>query len=272
MKFATWNINGIHKRLTLLVRWLDETTPDVVALQEIKCTDGEFPFDVLASHGYRALVVGQRPWNGVALLARGVEPVQIRRALPGDPGDHEARYLEAAIDGVIVASIYLPNGNPQPGPKFDRKLAWFEHLIDHAQALADTGLPVVLLGDFNVAPTDADIYHSKTNSNRDNALLQPAVRACYRRLLEQGWTDAIRATHGDQRIYTYWSYLRDGWTRDAGWRIDHLLLSASLATSLKAAGVDREQRGFDGASDHAPVWMEVTRRAKGIARKRRSDR
>jgi exodeoxyribonuclease-3 len=267
VKFATWNINGIDKRLALLTRWLDAAAPDVVALQEIKCTDAAFPFDVLARHGYRALVVGQRPWNGVALLARGVEPVRIRRALPGDPGDREARYLEAAIDGVIVASIYLPNGNPQPGPKFDRKLAWFERLIDHAQSLADTGLPVVLLGDFNVVPTDADIYRSKTNSNRDNALLQPAVRDCYRRLLAQGWTDALRATHADRRIYTFWSYLRDGWTRDAGWRIDHLLVSGALATSLTAAGVDREQRALDGASDHAPVWMEITRRTKTVARR-----
>ena len=256
MKLATWNINGIVKRLPLLLQWLDEARPDVVALQEIKCTDAEFPFDAVAARGYSAIVVGQRPWNGVALLARGVEPVPVRRSLPGDATDVEARYVEAAIDGVLVASIYLPNGNPQPGPKFDRKLAWFERLIDHAQSLWNTGLPVALLGDFNVVPTKLDIYVSKSDANRDNALLQPAVRDAYRRLLEQGWTDALRSRHPDERIYTFWGYLRNGWARDAGWRIDHLLLGGSLATSLRDAGVDRAVRGLDGASDHAPVWIE----------------
>jgi len=265
VKVATWNINGVVRRLPLLLDWLSRAQPDVVALQETKATDAEFPKAALAAAGYGAITVGQRPWNGVALLARGSEPIPVRRALPGDAGDKQARYVEAAIDGVLFASIYLPNGNPQPGPKFAYKLAWFERLIAHAESLQASGHPVVLLGDFNVVPTDADIYDA-TGSYRDNALLQPEPRAAYARLLGHGWTDAIRARHPEAEIYTFWDYLRNRWPRNAGMRIDHLLLSASIAARLKDAAVDREERGRDGASDHAPAWARLaapraTRRA-----------
>jgi len=256
MKIVTWNINGINRRLPLLLGWLAETKPDVVALQETRASDAEFPRDALAAAGYGSLVAGQRSWNGVALLARGAEPILVRRALPGDPKDRQARYIEAAISGVLVASIYLPNGNPQPGPKFDYKLAWFERLIRHAAMLQSSGHPVVLAGDYNVVPTEADIY--KTLSYRDNALLQPGPRAAWRTLLEQGWIDAIRLRHPAAPMYTFWDYLRNRWPRDAGLRIDHLLLSGALAGRLADAGVEREVRGRENASDHAPAWIRLT--------------
>jgi exodeoxyribonuclease-3 len=252
MKIATWNVNHIGRRLPLLLRWLEETQPDVVALQELKATDADFPREAIEAAGYGAVWAGQRTWNGVALLARDAEPVLIRRALPGDAADTQSRYIEAAIAGVIVASIYLPNGNPQPGPKFDYKLAWFERLHAHAASLRASGHPVVLAGDFNVVPTDADIYSPK--SWLDNALLQPQAREAYRRLLAQGWTDAIRERHPGERIYTFWDYKRNRWPRDAGLRLDHLLLSRDLAARLADAGVDREVRGREDASDHAPAW------------------
>ncbi len=255
MKVATWNINGVNRRLPLLLEWLAMRRPDVVALQETKTTDAEFPFDALAAAGYHAVSVGQKTWNGVALLSRRVEPVEVRRTLPGDPDDKQSRYVEAAIDGVLVAGLYLPNGNPQPGPKFDYKQDWFSRLIAHAATLWDSGLPVVMLGDFNVVPTEADIY--ATTSYRDNALVQPAPRASYAQLLGQGWTDALRAKHPGETIYTFWDYMRQRWPRDAGMRIDHVLLSASLAPRLKKAEVDRDERGREGASDHAPVWIEL---------------
>ena len=255
MKIATWNINHLKRRLPLLLEWLGEAQPDVVALQETKTTDAEFPRSALEAAGYGALAVGQRTWNGVALLARGTEPIAVRRALPDDARDSQARYLEAAVGGVLVASLYLPNGNPQPGPKFAYKLAWFDRLIAHAATLHASGHPVVLAGDYNVVPTDADIY--KTDSYRDNALLQPDVGAAYRRLLALGWTDAIRARHPQARVYTFWDYLRNRWPRDAGLRIDHLLLSSSVAGRLTDAGVDRAVRGRADASDHAPVWIEL---------------
>jgi exodeoxyribonuclease-3 len=255
MKVATWNINGVVRRLPLLLDWLSRAEPDVVALQETKATDAEFPKAALSSAGYGAVTVGQRPWNGVALLARGTEPITVRRALPGDRGDTQARYVEAAIDGILFASVYLPNGNPQPGPKFAYKLAWFERLIEHAATLQASGHPVVLAGDFNVVPTDRDVY--PTTSYRDNALLQPEPREAWRRLLQQGWTDAIRSLHPEETIYTFWDYLRNRWPRDAGLRIDHLLLSASIASRLREAGVDRDERGREGASDHAPVWARL---------------
>jgi exodeoxyribonuclease-3 len=255
MKIATWNINNLRRRLPLLLEWLAEARPDAVALQETKTIDAEFPHAALEAAGYGALAVGQRTWNGVALLARGSQPIAVRRGLPGDDRDGQARYLEAAIGGVLVASLYLPNGNPQPGPKFAYKLAWFERLIAHAASLEASGHPVVLAGDYNVVPTDADVY--KTDSYRDNALVQPEPRAAYRRLLAQGWTDALRTCHPQARIYTFWDYLRNRWPRDAGLRIDHLLLSTSLAERLEDAGVDREVRGRDNASDHAPVWIRL---------------
>jgi len=255
MRVATWNINDINKRLPILLAWLDATRPDAVALQELKTLESGFPRAELDRAGYGYLVVGQPSWNGVALLARGAQPIEIRRSLPGDPADQQARYLEAAIGGVIVTSLYLPNGNPQPGPKFDYKLAWFERLITHASALWQTGHPVVLAGDYNVVPTDADIY--STASWLDNALLQPAPREAYTRLLAQGWADALRALHPKDVIYTFWDYRRNRWQRNAGLRIDHLLLSKPMRARLRAAGVDRELRALADTSDHAPVWIEL---------------
>ena len=240
----------------MLLDWLAETTPDVVALQELKASDAEFPAAALEAAGYGAAWRGQRTWNGVALLARGDEPIVSRRSLPGDDADVQARYLEAAAFGILFTSIYLPNGNPQPGPKFAYKLAWFERLVAHAADLAAAGHPVVLSGDYNIVPTELDIYASR--SWIDNALLQPAPREAYRRLLAQGWSDALRELHPDQRLYTFWDRLRNGWPRDAGLRIDHLLVSASLRSRLVAAGVDREMRGRENASDHAPAWIELS--------------
>ena len=255
MKFATWNINNIDKRLPLLLAWLETTRPDVVALQELKATDAEFPHAALKAAGYGSICVGQKTWNGVALLARDAEPIEIRRRLPGDDADTQARYVEAAIEGVIVASLYLPNGNPVPGPKFDYKIAWFERLRKHAAALWKSGYPVVLAGDYNVVPTDADIY--SPDSWRDNALLSPAARIAFARLTRQGWTDALHRMHPKAPLYTFWDYRRNRWQRDAGLRIDHLLLSKSLKPRLKAAGVDRAMRGLEDASDHAPAWIEL---------------
>lgn len=255
MRVATWNINDVNKRLPLLLAWLDATRPDVVALQELKCTTGRFPREALADAGYGSLAVGQPTWNGVALLARGMEPIAVRHALPGDDGDTQARYAEAAIDGVLFASLYLPNGNPWPGPKFAYKIAWFTRLLKHAAGLWATGHPVALLGDYNVVPTDADIYSPKTW--RDNALLQPEPRAAYARLLQQGWVDALASLHPERPPFTFWDYRRKRWERDAGLRIDHLLLSQALMPRLVKAGVDKAVRGMEGASDHAPAWIEL---------------
>ena len=255
MRIATWNINNIKLRLPLLLAWLEATQPDVVALQELKTGNADFPFKDLEKAGYGSLVVGQKTWNGVALLARDAEPVAIRRALPGDESDHQARYVEAAIDGVIVASLYAPNGNPWPGPKFDYKLAWLDRLLSHAKGLIATGHPVVLAGDYNIVPTARDIYAS--TSWDDNALIQPEARAAFARLLKQGWWDAIRATHPKDPMYTFWDYRRNRWARDAGLRIDHVLISKALLPSLQDSGVDRPVRGIEDSSDHAPVWTEI---------------
>ncbi|ESR27243.1 exodeoxyribonuclease III [Lutibaculum baratangense] len=255
MRIATFNINNVNRRLANLLHWLEESEPDVVCLQELKCTDAAFPAEAIREAGYGAVWRGQKTWNGVAILARGAEPVPTRRALPGDPSDRQSRYIEAAVNGVLIASIYLPNGNPQPGPKFDYKLAWFERLIAHAAELEATGVPVVLAGDYNVAPTPLDIYETPSWDN--DALVQPAPREAYRRLLEQGWTDALRTLQPETRVYTFWHYMRQRWQRNAGLRLDHLLVSRSIAPRLRAAGVDREVRGREDASDHAPVWIEL---------------
>lgn len=254
MRIATWNVNNIRKRLPLLLAWLDATEPDIVALQETKCTHAQFPRSELEAAGYGAVCVGQPSWNGVAVLARGQAPIEVRRELPG-ADDAQARYLETAAHGIIVASIYLPNGNPWPGPKFDHKLAWFDHLIAHAATLMATRLPVVLAGDYNVVPTDADIYSPA--SWLDNALLQPQTRAAYARLLEQGWLDSLRSRHPRDAMFTFWDHRRQRWARDAGLRIDHVLLSTSIGPGLLDAGVDRACRGVPDASDHAPVWVEL---------------
>lgn len=255
VKIATFNINNINRRLPNLLAWLEAAKPDVVCLQELKATDRQFPRTAIADAGYGAVFVGQSAWNGVAILARGLEPIVTATALPGDDEDEQARYIEAAVNGVVVACLYAPNGNPQPGPKFDYKLNWGERLIEHAQELMDSKLPVVIAGDFNIVPEPRDIY--VTTSYRDNALVQPAPREQYARLLAQGWTDAIRKVYPRETVYTFWDYMRNRWPRDAGLRLDHLLLSKKLAKSLIDAGVDREVRGEDGASDHAPVWITL---------------
>ncbi|WP_284617931.1 exodeoxyribonuclease III [Aquabacterium humicola] len=257
MKIATFNVNGITSRLPRLLEWLAESQPDVACLQELKTSDATFPQQAIEDAGYGAAWHGQKGFNGVAVLARGATPTEIRRGLPGDPDDTHSRYLEAEVNGVTIASIYLPNGNPQPGPKFDYKLAWFERLIQHAQSLVGRGTPVVLCGDYNVVPTNdvGDIYSAK--SWLDDALLQPESRDAWFRLLDQGWTDAIRHLHGAEPMYTFWDYFRNRWARNAGLRIDHLLLNAPAARRLQAAGVDREVRGRDKPSDHAPAWVEL---------------
>jgi exodeoxyribonuclease-3 len=255
MKIATFNINNINKRLDNLLKWLDESKPDAVCLQETKTTDRTFPHAAIRAAGYGAVWTGQHSWNGVAILARGDDPIESRRSLPGDASDIQPRYIEAAVNGVLIASIYAPNGNPQPGPKFDYKLAWLERLIAHAAGLYASGLPVVLAGDYNVVPTDADVYVTK--SLKDNALLQPEPRAAFQRLLAQGWTDAIRALHPDTPVYTFWDYMRNRWQKDSGLRIDHLLLSPDVAKRLVDAGVDKAVRGKEAASDHAPAWVVI---------------
>jgi exodeoxyribonuclease-3 len=255
VKIATFNVNGIKSRLPNLLQWLQREQPDIACLQELKALDDSFPRAELRDAGYHALWRGQRSWNGVAILARGIEPVEIRRDLPGDPADDHSRYLEAAVDGIMVACLYLPNGNPQPGPKFQYKLAWFERFIEHAAGLYKSGHPVVMAGDYNVVPTDFDIYNPR--SWLKDALLQPESRECYQRLLKQGWVDSIRQLHPDEAIFTFWDYFRKHWDRNAGLRIDHLLLNATLAPCLVEAGVDRWVRGEPHASDHAPAWVEL---------------
>ena len=260
MKIATFNINNVNKRLANLLDWLRAAEPDVVCLQELKAADSEFPRAAIEGEGYGAVWRGQRTWNGVAILARGSEPIVTRTALPGDDADTQSRYLEAAVKGILVTSLYAPNGNPQPGPRFAYKLAWMERLATHAAELYAAGIPVVLAGDYNVVPTDRDIYPTKSYAK--DALLQPASRALFQRILDQGWIDAIRARHPEAPMYTFWDYMRNRWPRDAGLRIDHLLLSAEAAKRLVDAGVDREVRGKEGASDHAPAWVILRQDAK----------
>lgn len=268
LKIATFNINGIRARRTNLLEWLEREQPDVVCLQELKAQDADFPIDDIRSVGYGAIWHGQKSWNGVAILSKGDDPLEIRRGLPGDPDDTHSRYLEAAAHGVIVACLYLPNGNPQPGPKFDYKLAWFERFIEHAAGLFSSGHPVVLAGDYNVIPTDEDIYNPR--SWKKDALLQPESRECFERLLAQGWTDALRAKYPDERIYTFWDYFRQHWQKNSGLRIDHLLLSADLAPRLIDAGVDRWVRDQEHASDHAPTWITLKGEASGKSMQEKS--
>ena len=256
MKIATFNVNGINGRLARLLEWLAEARPDVVCLQELKAPRDRFPEAAIADAGYGAVWLGQSRWNGVAILARGAAPVETRRALPGDPAAGHARDIEAAVHGVLVGCRDAPHGNPRPGPKFDYKLGWLDRLGAHAADLLASGHPVVLAGDYNVVPTDFDIYN--TRSWKDDALLRPEARERYAALLAQGWTDAIRRLHPDAPIYTFWDYFRNAWGRDAGLRIDHLLLSPALAPRLVAAGVDRKVRGREKASDHAPAWITLS--------------
>ena len=255
MKIATFNINDVNKRLCNLLAWLEQSAPDVVCLQELKCEQKRFPADAFRQAGYGAAWAGQKSWHGVAILAKGADPIVTRTELPGDPSDAQSRYIEAAVRGVLVASVYLPNGNPQPGPKFDYKLAWFERLGAHAATLMAAAAPVVLAGDFNVAPTDLDIYPTRSWDN--DALVQPASREAFARLMAQGWTDALRERMPDERVYTFWSYKRDRWARNGGLRLDHLLLSPEIAQRLVGVGVDREVRSEENASDHAPAWVQI---------------
>jgi exodeoxyribonuclease-3 len=255
MLIATFNVNNVNRRLDNLTAWLGRRKPDVVCLQELKARHDDFPQGALADAGYESVWIGERSWNGVAILARGREPVLTRHALPGAPDDQQARYVEAAVSGILIASIYAPNGNPQPGPKFAYKLAWLERLRRHATRLRRTGAPVVLVGDFNVAPTALDIY--PTTSWDDDALVHPESRAAFRRLVGRNSVDALRTMHPDDQVYTFWSYQRNRWLRDAGLRLDHLLLSRNLAHRLKASEVDREERGLESASDHAPAWIRL---------------
>ncbi len=255
LRIATYNINGINSRLGILTRWLAEFGPDVVGLQELKCTDEAFPREAIESLGYAAIWHGQKSWNGVALLSRVGAPVETRRALPGDPNLEQSRYIEAAVCGILIGNMYAPNGNPKPGPKFDYKLAWLDALDAHAQALLDSQAPAILMGDFNVIPTDEDVY--KPERWIKDALFAPEARERYKTLVGQGWTDAIRHLFPDRRMFTFWHYWRNSFERDAGIRIDHALLSPALAKGLKSAGVDRAPRGWEKTSDHAPVWVEV---------------
>ena len=255
MRIATFNVNGVNGRLPVLLRWLEETQPDIACLQELKAPEERFPFAAINNVGYGTIRYGQKAWNGVAILARDKTPVEIRRGLPDNPDDMHSRYVEAAIDGMVVGCLYLPNGNPAPGPKFDYKLRWFERLLAHAAELLDSGQPVILAGDYNVMPTDIDVYAPERWV--DDALFRPEVRAAFHRLTDQGWTDALRVLHPGERVYTFWKYFRNAFARDAGLRIDHLLLSPALAPRLVAAGVDRQVRGWDKTSDHAPAWIEL---------------
>ena len=255
MRIATFNVNGIGSRLPALLQWLEETQPDVACLQELKAPQEKFPEQAILDAGYQAIWHGQKSWNGVAILARGVAPLEAGRGLPGDPDDVQSRYLEAVVNGVLIACLYLPNGNPAPGPKFDYKLQWFERLITRAAELIASGHPVVLAGDFNVMPSELDVY--KPERWGDDALFRPETRAAFQRLLAQGWTDALRTMHPGETIYTFWDYFRNAYGRNAGLRIDHLLLSPSLAGTLRAAEVDREVRGREKPSDHAPTWIEL---------------
>lgn len=266
VSIATFNVNNVNKRLSNLLGWLAARKLDIVCLQELKSSDDAFPADALENAGYGAVWRGQRTWNGVAILARGSTPIVTRTSLPGDADDMQARYIEAAANGILIASIYLPNGNPQPGPKFAYKLAWFDRLRAHAATLLAAKVPVVMAGDYNVVPTDLDIY--RTTSCVDDALLHPKSRHAFHSLVSQGWTDALRDIHRGEQVFTFWHYMRQRWERNAGLRLDHLLLSPEVARRLEDAGVDRSIRGLDGASDHAPVWITLGNevRTKGSTR------
>lgn len=260
MKIATYNVNGINGRLPVLLRWLQETTPDIVCLQELKAPQEKFPEKAIQEAGYSAIWHGQKSWNGVAILSRYGQPEEIRKALPGDPEDTHSRYIEAFINGILIGCLYLPNGNPSPGPKFDYKLRWFERLTSHAAELMASDKPVILAGDYNVMPTELDVY--KPERWVDDALFRPETRAAFKKLTDQGWTDAIRKLYPGEKIYTFWDYFRNAYGRDAGLRIDHFLLSPHFKNRLIAAGVDRNVRGWEKTSDHAPVWIELKDNAK----------
>ena len=255
MKIATYNVNGVNGRLPVLLRWLEESSPDVACLQELKAPQEKFPEEAIKEVGYRAIWHGQKSWNGVAILARDSDIVEVGRVLPGDPEDSQSRYIEALVNGIHIGCLYLPNGNPAPGPKFDYKLKWFQRLTDRAAELLAAGTPVILTGDYNVMPTEQDVY--KPERWVKDALFRPETRQAFKSLVEQGWTDAIRKLYPDETIYTFWDYFRNAYERDAGLRIDHFLLSPQVAPRLKSAGVDRHVRGWEKSSDHAQGWIEI---------------
>jgi len=255
MRIATYNVNSINARMHILTRWLAETQPDVVCLQELKAVQENFPEAAINDAGYQAIWHGQKSWNGVAILSRTGDIAEVRRVLPGDPEDEHSRYIEAVVNNITIGCLYLPNGNPAPGPKFDYKLKWFERLAVHAAELLASGKPAILTGDYNAIPTELDAYKAERWVN--DALFRPETRAAFQKLIDQGWTDAIRKLHPDEVIYTYWDFFRDAYSRNAGLRIDHFLLSPNLVSRLKAAGVDRNVRGWEKSSDHGPVWIEL---------------
>ncbi|AEV98018.1 exodeoxyribonuclease III [Niastella koreensis] len=255
MKIATYNVNGVNGRLPVLLRWLHESKPEVVCLQELKAPQEKFPEQAIAEAGYKAIWHGQKSWNGVAILSKHGQPVETQRGLPGDPDDVHSRYIEATVNDITIGCLYLPNGNPAPGPKFDYKLSWFERLTTYAAALQKSKKPVILTGDYNVMPTEKDVYKPERWVN--DALFRPETRAAFKKLVDQGWTDAIRTLYPNDTIYTFWDYFRNAYERNAGLRIDHFLLNPAIEKRLKAAGVDRDVRGWEKSSDHAPVWIEL---------------
>ncbi|MEP6674177.1 MAG: exodeoxyribonuclease III [Ferruginibacter sp.] len=255
MKIATYNVNGVNGRLPVLLRWLKESKPDVVCLQELKAPEEKFPLNAINDAGYNAIWHGQKSWNGVAILARNMEIKEVRRALPGDPEDLHSRYIEAIVNKIVIGCLYLPNGNPAPGPKLDYKLEWFKRLTAHSAELLKENVPVILAGDYNVMPTELDVY--KPERWVDDALFRPEVRKAFKKLVSKGWTDAIRKLYPDEVIYTFWDYFRNAYGRNAGLRIDHFLLSAHFDKRLVKAGVDKHVRGWEKTSDHAPVWIEL---------------
>ncbi len=255
MRIATYNINGIGARLPNLLRWLDERAPDIACLQELKAPQEKFPEKEIRDAGYGVIWHGQKSWNGVAILSRGTDPKEMRRVLPGDPEDVHSRYIEATVHGITIGCLYLPNGNPAPGPKFQYKLRWLDRLIDHAATLVSREEPVILAGDYNVIPTERDVY--KPERWVDDALFRVEVREEFGRLMGQGWTDAIRCRYPNETIYTFWDFFRNAYERNAGLRIDHLLLNPNVRDRLTAAGVDRDVRGWERPSDHAPTWVDI---------------
>lgn len=258
MKIATYNVNGVNGRLPVLLRWLDEAAPDIVCLQELKAPQDNFPIKAINDAGYNAIWNGQKQWNGVAILARNMEIEEVTRALPGDDEDVQSRYIEALINGIVIVCLYLPNGNPLPGPKFEYKLKWFDRLTERAETLLNLKIPVILVGDFNVMPTELDVYKSEKWVN--DALFRPEVRKAFAAIVSQGWTDAIRELYPDEKIYTFWDYFRNAYERNAGLRIDHFLMSPQIAKQLNSGGVDRHVRGWEKTSDHAPVWIEIDKK------------
>jgi exodeoxyribonuclease-3 len=265
MKVATYNVNGINGRLPVLLRWLEQSEPDVACLQELKAPDEKFPAAAIEKAGYGAIWHGQKSWNGVAILARRRKPEETRRGLPGDPDDTHSRYIETNIDGMLIGCLYLPNGNPAPGPKFDYKLSWFKRLRAYAKKLFVHDEPVILAGDYNVIPTELDAY--KPERWVDDALFFPESRVAYQKLLSQGWTDALRELHPDEAIYTFWDYFRNAYARNAGIRIDHFLLNGHATKMLIGGGVERQVRGWEKSSDHAPTWITLATKSKSRARR-----